>query len=317
MGDIAQTIKDYWKKPFQVSGKGSSVHLTPHEFGWRDMMDIALRWRQHSEYNDPVFWIDGIKTESAEVGFTLQTPIIRGQMKINKYYPYFDRCFGLLTKLLPIERGDLSKEKKKLIKKCKTVNEIWNILGEDFYVITPCHPRCGSNIMEGTRLTVEKLKYGHLFTIRTPGIPGRRNQYDNELKMVFNELAKNAKQRSQKNDLEKSVELSLICYFYWVNFGALTRGTAATGMIILHALIIANGYLVTDPIPRGMQIDWEAITTPTHTEFVKYVRPWLNVIPLSQDDSDMPLDKLPKISEHVKTMRDMLMILNDPWRRSF
>jgi len=28
----------------------------PHDFGWRDFVDISIKWRQISEPNDPVFW---------------------------------------------------------------------------------------------------------------------------------------------------------------------------------------------------------------------------------------------------------------------
>eukprot|EP00463_Aulacantha_scolymantha_P004746 TRINITY_DN589_c0_g1_i1.p2 TRINITY_DN589_c0_g1~~TRINITY_DN589_c0_g1_i1.p2 ORF type:complete len:87 (+),score=10.11 TRINITY_DN589_c0_g1_i1:338-598(+) len=80
-------------------------------------------------------------------------------------------------------------------------------------------------------------------------------------------------------------------------------------------MIIANGYVVTDPIPTKKQIDWEAITTPTHTEFIQRVRGWLNVIPLSQFDTDIPINSLPKISEHITTMRHVITILNDVWKK--
>jgi len=199
---------------------------------------------------------------------------------------------------------------KKRVRNATSVEEMYNIIGEDFFVITPCHPRSFKKTMEGTRLTIQKQKYGHLFTIRTPGTPDRWKQFDKELTKVFNELYAYSKNKSKKDDLEESVKLALIWYFYWVNFGPLTRGTAATGGLMLHALVIANGYWISEPIPANCQIDWEAITTPTHTEFIKRVRGWLKIVPLEQEINDIP-----KISEHVVTMRDMYMILNDRWKK--
>jgi len=111
------------------------------------------------------------------------------------------------------------------------------------------------------------------------------------------------------------VSLALIFYFYWVNFGPLTRGTAATGGLILHSLIIASGYRVTGPIPAGNQIDWMAITTPTHTEFISDVRPWLNVVPDAEFETEVHFDDLSLVSDHVKTIRDTIMILNDAWKK--
>lgn len=34
-----------------------------HPLGWRDVFDIAVRWRQLSEPNDPVWWIDRLVPE--------------------------------------------------------------------------------------------------------------------------------------------------------------------------------------------------------------------------------------------------------------
>jgi hypothetical protein len=38
--------------------------------------------------------------ESFKAGFGLQTPIVNGPLKVVRYYPYFNRCFGMLKKLL-------------------------------------------------------------------------------------------------------------------------------------------------------------------------------------------------------------------------
>ena len=43
--------------PLSFDPKGSSKdNGKAHEFGWRDFMDIGVKWRQISEPNDPVFW---------------------------------------------------------------------------------------------------------------------------------------------------------------------------------------------------------------------------------------------------------------------
>lgn len=48
--ELAQTLKAVWKEgKNQVSGKASSGNLRPHEFGWRDMYDVLVKWRQYSE----------------------------------------------------------------------------------------------------------------------------------------------------------------------------------------------------------------------------------------------------------------------------
>lgn len=59
-------------------GKG----LGAHRVGYRDVFDVAVRWRQLSEPNDPVWWIDRLTTEAFSEGFGLQTPMVNGQLKV-------------------------------------------------------------------------------------------------------------------------------------------------------------------------------------------------------------------------------------------
>ena len=35
-----------------------------HALGWRDAFDVAIKWRQLSEPNDPVLWIDRLAPEA-------------------------------------------------------------------------------------------------------------------------------------------------------------------------------------------------------------------------------------------------------------
>ena len=51
----------------------------------------------------------------------------------------------------------------------------------------------------------------------------------------------------------------LAVFYYWVNFGPLTRGSAATGYAVLFAMAIATAVNLQPAIPEGVQVDWEAI----------------------------------------------------------
>lgn len=53
-----------------------------HPAGYRDVFDVAVRWRQLSEPNDPVWWIDRLTPEAYREGFGLQTPMVNGQLKV-------------------------------------------------------------------------------------------------------------------------------------------------------------------------------------------------------------------------------------------
>ena len=44
-----------------MDGRGSSSSAQAHAFGWRDAMDLVVKWRQLSEPNDQVTcsWVEG------------------------------------------------------------------------------------------------------------------------------------------------------------------------------------------------------------------------------------------------------------------
>ena len=66
------------KAPGSAVGSGSGRH----PLGYRDLFDVAVRWRQLSEPNDPVWWIDRLTPEAFREGFGLQTPMVNGQLKV-------------------------------------------------------------------------------------------------------------------------------------------------------------------------------------------------------------------------------------------
>ena len=68
--------------PIVVVAPGKGRHV----LGWRDVYDVAVRWRQESEPFDPVFYVDGMTHVGFEEGFGLQTPMVSGQTRVTRYY---------------------------------------------------------------------------------------------------------------------------------------------------------------------------------------------------------------------------------------
>lgn len=64
------------------SALGAAGGIGCHPVGYRDVFDVAVRWRQLSEPNDPVWWIDRLTPEAFREGFGLQTPMVNGQLKV-------------------------------------------------------------------------------------------------------------------------------------------------------------------------------------------------------------------------------------------
>ena len=98
-----------------------------------------------------------------------------------------------------------------------------------------------------------------------------------------------------------------------MNFAPLSRGSAATGYVGLHAVLLAAGYRIRDPIPVGVQADWEAILTPNPDTFVHTLRGWLidAVEPCSPiGEQDDWLSKIGNVADAFKSYRDMYSALN-------
>jgi hypothetical protein len=81
-----------------ASGPFDSVGL--HAFGWRDAMDIIVRWRQVGEPNDQVLWVDRLTREEFERGFGSHTPMYSGQTKCVRYFMNCARGLKLFGEII-------------------------------------------------------------------------------------------------------------------------------------------------------------------------------------------------------------------------
>ena len=290
MLDLAQTVRRYWAavkagETFAFNPRASSISSgKPHAFGWRDFMDIAVRWRQYSEPNDPVFWIDLLAPEAFAEGFGLQTPMVTGQMNVVRYFPYCAKAIDLLKQLVPgqgvCDVRDrtfyLPPDRLQRLAAVTTCDELFQVIGQGFYLETPCVSiGTPGTSFSGTRITLlQKPPGGYEFTIRTPGTPPRWVLYTKEFDLLWERMTKAATAKVvDKSELSTCI---FAFYFYWCNFGPLSRGTAATGAVraqqpaanlvlqqclmlppgfmALVALFLGAGELITTPIPKDKQV---------------------------------------------------------------
>ncbi|RDX78629.1 Suppressor of RPS4-RLD 1, partial [Mucuna pruriens] len=61
---------------------------------WQDVYSIAVRWRQISEPCDPIVWVNKL-SEEFNSGFGSNTPMIRGQAKVFRYFPNYERTLDI------------------------------------------------------------------------------------------------------------------------------------------------------------------------------------------------------------------------------
>jgi hypothetical protein len=238
--------------------------------------------------------------------------------------------FALLKKLL-IEKNYylanetclvLSREKKDIISEATDLKTVYETVGEDFWVVCPCISSVYNTVLlEGTRLTLcKKLNSeGYDFSIRSPGLPSRWSAMDKELDACFTTIVQQLilLKRINRLDLETSNNLkiretaniqiireALRLFFYWVNFAPLTRGSAMCGYAAVMAVVLASNRKIISSIPKGKQLDWEAIFTSDSNDFIKRFENSIETEP-----SDFVLSEDVDFDKAMPTLFDALQAL--------
>jgi tetratricopeptide (TPR) repeat protein len=298
--------------------------------GWRNIFDVAVRWRQLGEPYDNVWWIDGMPRKDFAEGFGSHTPILKGQHETVRYFQHHDRVLQAMRRLAP-EQWNLNEEQRKEYEGAADCLALRRLRGRDDYVVSPCHGLVGGTL-EGTRLTIQdRPPEGVDLSIRTPLTPARWSAYEPEMRGAWEHFCEvgcavhaakggggggsggggggalgGANAPPSERDL---LDAALRLAFFWFNFMPLTRGSAAVGWSMLMALLLSCDIEVTEPPPRGVCPDWEAILTPTFEQFASGARAWLGK---SCRSRAVPVDRLPEVSEVFGTFRRMIDALTPP-----
>lgn len=303
----------------KVDGKSSSKDRKPHNFGWRDMYDIVVKWRQYSEPNDPVWWVDLLPKEAFSEGFGSHTPIVTGQCKVIRYGRMFERSLPIFKKLAK-EQVPFSEEVLSRVDAATSAEDLYNLRNQDYFVVTPCNSTAvPGKTMEGTRLTIQKSPpEGFEYSIRTPGTPPRWVDYDIELTFLFERLTTHAKRLNSEGSSLANKELEalkdlvsediLSIAFYWYNFMPLARGTAACGYISILGMFLATGTHLQAKIPQNVMLDWDAILLPSPTDFIATCKDWM--LPHRKTLDETAFDALPLVQDAIPTLRHLFTVLN-------
>ncbi|CAI5517049.1 unnamed protein product [Closterium sp. Naga37s-1] len=94
--------------------------------------------------------------------------------------------------------------------------------------------------------------------------------------------------------------------YYWYNFMPLARGTAMNGYVMTLALLLAVDLRVSQPIARGVQVDWESILCPSSDIFITSVSSWLYPSLVVAPDAA----SIPSVREHFPTIGDVIEALS-------
>ncbi|GMH35900.1 hypothetical protein BSKO_03768 [Bryopsis sp. KO-2023] len=307
-----------------------------YPFGWRDAMDIIVKWRQLSEPNDQVVWVDLLTPSEFAAGFGSHTPMFSGQTKCVRYYMNFERAFKKQKEIL-LKCGKAfnaqneaimvdSPQQQEAIRNAKVAGDMYAVIKEDAWVVVPIQSLAQPDAeMEGTRLTLVNVPNqpdGYEFSIRTPVTPARWDLFEADLSLAWGKVISNL----SAGDPVLSARSILTFVYYWYNFMPLARGTAASGHATLLALFWAAGMPVTRGIPPNYQIDWEAILEQHPNIFANELCQWMvpdvgrpqhlrGATKKGAEDSGIKFPdpmEVPRVSEILATMRDRIEALNGP-----
>ncbi|GLI61283.1 hypothetical protein VaNZ11_003633 [Volvox africanus] len=320
--------RQHWVRSEGSSGQAGSAGR--HLFGWRDAMDIVVKWRQLCEPNDQVVWVDLLTRREFEQGFGSHTPMFSGQTKCVRYYMNFARALDLQRKVL-LQEGHAfdannrtipvgSESQREAIHAARTAEDMYQVIAQDSWVVVPIHSVAREgHMLEGTRLTLVRVPNqpdAYEFSIRTPVTPPRWKDFDTELESAFEAIL----QAFVDEDLPKLAQRILTYCYYWYNFMPLARGTAAVGYTTMLSMFWAAGMPVTAAIPKDYQVDWEAILSQHPDNFIASVGAWLyppkarglsgEAHPAEERSTFPPVSTLPSVSEILGSVRHRLIGLN-------
>ncbi|KAI3429879.1 hypothetical protein D9Q98_010190 [Chlorella vulgaris] len=139
-----------------------------HPLGWRDAMDVIVRWRQLAEPNDQVIWVDLLTEKEFNAGFGSHTPMFTGQTKCVRYYMVFQRAMAVLKRVLATERRATdahelpvlldTEEKLEAVAAAQTAQDMWQAMGTDCWAVVPIDSSVRpGHTLEGTRLTIVSM----------------------------------------------------------------------------------------------------------------------------------------------------------------
>ncbi len=106
--------------------------------GWRQMFEVAVRWRQVSEPNDPVWWVDRLPFVQFCEGYGSHTPIVTGQCQTVRYGSQLERALALVKSLI-CSRPELTPTRRREVEAAGSLADLYSAMRRDFWVTTACH----------------------------------------------------------------------------------------------------------------------------------------------------------------------------------
>ncbi|XP_058248008.1 tetratricopeptide repeat protein 13 isoform X5 [Hemibagrus wyckioides] len=97
--EVMQAMQRTWSNSkVRVNGKTRQLQ-------WRDMFDIAVKWRRIADPDQPVLWLDQMPERSLSRGFNNHINLIRGQIINIRYMEYFSTILDFIKDRILVYHG--------------------------------------------------------------------------------------------------------------------------------------------------------------------------------------------------------------------
>uniref|UniRef100_A0A8C0F287 Tetratricopeptide repeat domain 13 n=1 Tax=Bubo bubo TaxID=30461 RepID=A0A8C0F287_BUBBB len=313
--EVMQAVQRTWaNSKVRMNGKTRLMQ-------WRDMFDIAVKWRRIADPDQPVLWLDQMPARSLSRGFNNHINLIRGQVINMRYLEYFEKILHFIKDRILVYHGANNPkgllEVREALEKVHKVEDLLPIMKQfnsktrDGFTVNTKVPSLKDQGKEydGFTITITGDKVGNiLFSVETQTTEERTQLYHAEIDALYKDLTAKGKILILSAELGEvdavcNLILSLVYYFY--NLMPLSRGSSVIAYSVIMGAIMASGREVSGKIPKGKLVDFEAMTAPGSEAFSKIARSWMNLKSISPS-----YKSLPSVSETFPTLRTMIEVLN-------
>ncbi|GAB1293800.1 Tetratricopeptide repeat domain 13 [Apodemus speciosus] len=245
---------------------------------WRDMFDIAVKWRRIADPDQPVLWLDQMPAPSLSRGFNNHINLIRGQVINMRYLEYFEKILHFIKDRILVYHGANNPkgllEVREALEKVHKVEDLlpimkqFNTKTKDGFTVNTKVPSLKDQGKEydGFTITITGDKVGNiLFSVETQTTEERTQLYHAEIDALYKDLT------------AKGKVLTLSAEF---------GGSSVIAYSVIVGALMASGKEVAGKIPKGKLVDFEAMTAPGSEAFSKIAKSWMNLkryFPFLQD----------------------------------
>uniref|UniRef100_A0ABI7XR84 Tetratricopeptide repeat domain 13 n=1 Tax=Felis catus TaxID=9685 RepID=A0ABI7XR84_FELCA len=316
--EVMQAVQRTWtNSKVRMNGKTRLMQ-------WRDMFDIAVKWRRIADPDQPVLWLDQMPARSLSRGFNNHINLIRGQVINMRYLEYFEKILHFIKDRILVYHGANNPkgllEVREALEKVHKVEDLlpimkqFNTKTKDGFTVNTKVPSLKDQGKEydGFTITITGDKVGNiLFSVETQTTEERTQLYHAEIDALYKDLTAKGKvlilsSEFGEADAVCNLILSLVYYFY--NLMPLSRGSSVIAYSVIVGALMASGKEVTGKIPKGKLVDFEAMTAPGSEAFSKIAKSWMNLKSISPS-----YKSLPSVSEAFPTLRSMIELLAESW----